>query len=80
VIEVVNEEILKELKQKFSELHEKSKDYETHDELKTALIEKNILNLLGYKKRFHTVMENYVKPLRARYGVLTDGAKFILYE
>jgi len=63
---VVNEEILKELKQKFSELHEKSKDYETHDELKTALIEKNILNLLGYKKRFHTIMGKLCQTFKSQ--------------
>ena len=117
------ERILNKLKQKLGELYRESRDYESHDELKTALIEKGILRILGYEKigkdiriekrvgdkrtdiiclddyrnvvfvievkkptetldrdDFRQLWENYVKPLRARYGILTNGVRFILYE
>jgi len=120
---MTEEKILNELKQKFRDLHEDAKNYESHDELKTALIEKEILKILGYRKigkdiriekrvrekrtdivclddynniifvievkkpleglnreDFKQLWDNYVKPLKAKYGVLTDGAKLIIYE
>ncbi|MCD6155024.1 MAG: N-6 DNA methylase [Candidatus Verstraetearchaeota archaeon] len=49
---------------------------------------KNVVFVVEFKKPaeidaerdFEQLWEQYVKPLRARYGVLTDGLEFLVYE
>ncbi len=86
-VEFVNSGILKELGYK-GELEDirfekgikgKRSDLLAFDDYKNVNFVVEFKKALDLEQDFVQLWERYVKPLKARYGVLTDGQEFVIY-